>query len=77
LSNRSYEVAARAGRWFVVDVGRGVELGPVFDKASTAVEIAAKAERGDPFFERIPEVPIGSPADRVGVVSSLPPPFER
>ena len=57
----AFEVEYRAGRYYAVDKAARVELAPVFDNLTTAQEIAEKANRCAPFFDRIPVCDYDSP----------------
>jgi hypothetical protein len=54
----------RGDNWLAVDEELRVELAPVFDCEITAAEIARKYNTHQPFFNRIPHVPMSSPIPR-------------
>lgn len=65
LNPAEREMVVRQRKQFVlVDIPNKVELAPVFDHEITASEIAHKATNGVQFFDRIPELPYGSPVPR-------------
>lgn len=59
----------RGDKWFAVDTARKIELAPVFDTEATAEEVGRKCFATEPFFDRIPCVPMGTEFPRpIGVV---------
>ena len=63
----TYSVENRHGMWYVTYPSIGREMAPVFQRMDTAMEIGQRSFRGDAFFDRIPNVPLGSPYPRPGI----------